>query len=61
LLPWPEPPFVIMYRLFALGNWLVHFELSGIAETAELGIRLSTFVLAILVPVTAGGLVRVAG
>lgn len=35
----------------------MHFELGGIAETAALGIRLSTFVLAILVAVIGGRIV----
>ena len=54
---WRNLPVLVLISFFALGNWLVHFEISGIAETAELGIRLSTFVLAILVAVIGGRIV----
>ena len=54
---WRNLPVLVLISLFALGNWLVHFEISGIAETADLGIRLSTFVLAILVAVIGGRIV----
>ena len=54
---WRNLPVLALISFFALGNWLVHFELTGIAATAELGIRLSTFVLAILVAVIGGRIV----
>ena len=54
---WRNLPVLVLISLFAMGNWLVHFEISGIAETAVLGIRLSTFVLAILVAVIGGRIV----
>ena len=54
---WRNLPVLVLISFFTLGNWLVHFELGGIAETAELGIRLSTFVLAILVAVIGGRIV----
>ncbi len=54
---WRNLPVLVLISSFALGNWLVHFETNGIAETAELGIRLSTFVLAILVAVIGGRIV----
>lgn len=50
-------PVLVLISLFTLGNWLVHFELIGITESAALGIRLSTFVLAILVAVIGGRIV----
>ena len=54
---WRNLPVLVLISSFALGNWLVHFETNGIAETAELGIRLSTFVLAILMAVIGGRIV----
>ena len=54
---WRNLPVLVLISFFALGNWLVHYELIGIAETAELGIRLSTFVLAILVAMIGGRVV----
>ena len=54
---WRNLPVLVLISFFALGNWLVHLEISGIAETAELGIRLSTFVLAILMAVIGGRIV----
>ena len=54
---WRNLPVLVLISFFALGNWLVHFESSGIAATAELGIRLSIFVLAILVAVIGGRIV----
>ena len=54
---WRNLPVLVLISLFALGNWLVHFETIGIAETAESGIRLSTFVLAVLVAVIGGRIV----
>ncbi len=54
---WRNLPVLVLISSFALGNWLVHFESTGIAETAELGIRLATFVLAVLVAVIGGRIV----
>lgn len=54
---WRNLPVLVLISCFALGNWLVHFETTGIAETAEAGIRLSTFVLAILMAVIGGRIV----
>ena len=54
---WGNLPVFVLISFFTLGNWLVHFEISGIAETANLGIRLSAFVLAILVAVIGGRIV----
>lgn len=54
---WRNLPVLVLISAFTLGNWLVHFESTGIAETAELGIRLSTFVLAILMAVIGGRIV----
>jgi len=54
---WRNIPVLVVISFFTLGNWLVHFEIIGIAETAEIGIRLSTFVLAILIAVIGGRIV----
>jgi uncharacterized protein involved in response to NO len=54
---WRNLPVLVLISSFALGNWLVHFETTGFAETAELGIRLSTFVLAVLVAMIGGRIV----
>ncbi len=54
---WRNLPVLVLISCFALGNWLVHFEIIGFAETAAVGFRLSTFVLAILVAVIGGRIV----
>ncbi|MBT6430334.1 MAG: NnrS family protein [Rhodospirillaceae bacterium] len=54
---WRNLPVLVLISLFTCGNWLVHFELNGIGETAAFGIRLSTFVLVILVAVIGGRIV----
>ena len=54
---WRNLPVLVLISFFTLGNWLVHFEISGFAETAALGMRLSTFVLAILLAVIGGRIV----
>ena len=54
---WRNLPVLILISFFTLGNWLVHFEISGLVETADMGIRLSTFILAILVAVIGGRVV----
>ena len=48
---------LLLISLFTLGNWLIHLELNGFTETADIGLRLSTFVLAILVAVIGGRIV----
>lgn len=54
---WRNLPVLALISLFALGNWLIHFELVGIVDTAAAGFRLSTFVLAILVALIGGRIV----
>ena len=54
---WRNLPVLALISLFGLGNWLIHFELLGLADTAAVGIRLSTFVLALLVAVIGGRIV----
>ncbi len=54
---WRNLPVLVLISFFTLGNWLVHFEINGFAETADQGIRLSAFVLAILVAVIGGRVV----
>ncbi len=54
---WRNLPVLALISTFALGNWLVHLELIGVMATAELGLRLSTFVLAILISVIGGRIV----
>ncbi len=54
---WRNLPVLLIISFFTLGNWLIHFEANGIAATAEIGIRLSTFVLALLVALIGGRIV----
>jgi len=54
---WRNLPVLLIVSFITLGNWLVHIEANGIAETAEIGIRLSTFVLALLVALIGGRIV----
>ena len=54
---WRNLPVLLLISFFTLGNWLVHLELTGLTETAEIGIRLSTFVLSILIAVIGGRIV----
>jgi len=54
---WRNLPVLVLISFFTLGNWLVHLDLVGATQTAELGLRLSTFVLAILVAVIGGRIV----
>lgn len=54
---WRNAPVLVLISSFAAGNWLIHLELMGLTETAELGLRLSTFILAILVAVIGGRIV----
>lgn len=54
---WRNMPVLVLISIFMVGNWLVHFDVMGVTETAEIGIRLSTYVLAILVAVIGGRIV----
>jgi uncharacterized protein involved in response to NO len=54
---WRNLPVLALISLFGLGNWLIHFELLGLVDTAAVGFRLSTFVLAILVALIGGRVV----
>ena len=54
---WRNLPVLLIISFFTLGNWLIHFEANGIAATAEIGIRLSTFVSALLVALIGGRIV----
>lgn len=54
---WRNLPVLVLISLFTCGNWLVHAELNGLGETAAAGIRLSTFVMAVLVAVIGGRIV----
>lgn len=54
---WRNLPMLLLISLFTTGNWLVHAEILGLTETADLGIRLSTYILAILVAVIGGRIV----
>mgnify|MGYP001218268337 CR=1 FL=1 len=54
---WRNLPVLVIISFITLGNWLVHIEANGIADTAEIGIRLSTFVLALLVALIGGRIV----
>jgi len=54
---WRNLPVLVLISLFTLGNWLVHLGANDVVDTADLGLRLSTFVLAILVAVIGGRIV----
>ncbi len=54
---WRNLPVLALITLFTIGNWLVHAETIGVAETATEGIRLSIFVLAVLVALIGGRIV----
>lgn len=54
---WRNLPVLALISLFTLGNWLVHSEMAGYAELATEGIRLSIFVLAVLVALIGGRVV----
>jgi uncharacterized protein involved in response to NO len=54
---WRNLPVVILISVFTLGNFLVHLQILNIIETAELGLRLSMFVLSILVALIGGRIV----
>jgi len=54
---WRNLPVLALISAFTLGNWLVHLELNAVAATADIGLRLSTFVLAILIALIGGRIV----
>jgi uncharacterized protein involved in response to NO len=54
---WRNIPVVILISVFALGNFLVHLQILNIIETAELGLRLSMFVLSVLVALIGGRII----
>ncbi|MBT7510022.1 MAG: NnrS family protein [Rhodospirillaceae bacterium] len=54
---WRNLPVLVLISLFTCGNWLVHFELTGHGATAQIGIRLSIFILSVLVAVIGGRIV----
>ncbi|NQW02361.1 MAG: NnrS family protein [Rhodospirillales bacterium] len=54
---WRNLPVLVLISGFTAGNWLVHFELTGVADTAALGIRLSLYILSVLVAVIGGRIV----
>ena len=54
---WRNLPVIILISLFTLGNILVHLQLLDVIESAELGIRLSIFVLSILLALIGGRIV----
>jgi len=54
---WRNLPVIILISFFTLGNILVHLQIHEIIDSAELGIRLSTFVLSILLALIAGRIV----
>jgi len=54
---WRNLPVIILISLFTLGNILVHLQLLDVIESAELGIRISIFVLSILLALIGGRIV----
>jgi uncharacterized protein involved in response to NO len=54
---WRNLPVIILISFFTLGNILVHLQIHEIIDSAELGIRLSTFVLSILLALIGGRIV----
>jgi uncharacterized protein involved in response to NO len=54
---WRNLPVVILISVFTLGNFLVHLQILDVIETAELGLRLSMFVLSVLVALIGGRIV----
>lgn len=54
---WRNLPIFLMLSLFAIGNVLVHAEILNFADTADLGFRLATFILALLVAVIGGRII----
>ena len=54
---WRNLPVIILISFFTLGNILVHLQIHEIIDSAELGMRLSTFVLSILLALIGGRIV----
>ncbi len=54
---WRNLPVIILISFFTLGNILVHLQIHEIIDSAKLGIRLSTFVLSILLALIGGRIV----
>ncbi|MBL4741266.1 MAG: NnrS family protein [Sneathiella sp.] len=54
---WRNLPMLFLIAFFTSGNWLVHAEIQGFMDTAELGIRISLFTLTMLVAVIGGRLI----
>jgi uncharacterized protein involved in response to NO len=54
---WRNLPVIILISFFTLGNILVHLQIHEIIDSAELGIRLSIFVLSILLALMGGRIV----
>jgi len=54
---WRNLPVIILISFFTLGNILVHLQIQEIIDSAELGIRLSTFTLSVLLALIGGRIV----
>ncbi len=54
---WRNLPVLVLFVLFATGNWLFHLEQIGLAETAAMGIRLAIFVLTVLITLIGGRII----
>ena len=54
---WRNLPVIILISFFTLGNILVHLQIQEILDSAELGIRLSTFTLSVLLALIGGRIV----
>ena len=54
---WRNLPVLVLFILFAIGNLLFHLEQIGLAETAEMGIRLAIFVLTVLITLIGGRII----
>ena len=54
---WRNLPVIILILFFTLGNILVHLQIHEIIDSAELGMRLSIFLLSILLALIGGRIV----
>jgi uncharacterized protein involved in response to NO len=54
---WRNLPVLALFVLFATGNWLFHLQQIGLAETADMGIRLAIFVLTVLITLIGGRII----
>ena len=54
---WRNLPVIILISFFTVGNILVHLQIQEIIDSAELGIRLSTFTLSVLLALIGGRIV----